>query len=190
MGRPLEGAARDLFPAVVEDRLVVVAGYSGLDRDTFPLFIHAAEHWGTELAWILYDEASRNERVAALQVTLGRRCMVIDAGRRAVLAELAGIPPEDGHQRQRPSVEHLARGFDSYLKPHPTERLIAALIASIVPADVEDGEALAARLAEILLLVDGMPPVSPRPSSTTSGRPLRIWPQGLVAPPPSSSDWT
>ena len=46
MVRPLEGQAREIFRTLVENRLVVVFGYSGQDRDLFPVLLHAGQEWG------------------------------------------------------------------------------------------------------------------------------------------------
>src|SRR5262249_52647383 len=108
MAGPLAGRAREIFETIVKNRPVVVFGYSGQDRDLFPVLLHAAQEWGAEIVWLLFDRGSRNEAVAGLQVSLGERCTVLDAARRPVLAELAQIEPLQSIGAPDMSLSNLA----------------------------------------------------------------------------------
>jgi hypothetical protein len=151
MGSPLAGRAREVFETFVKNRPVVVFGYSGQDRDLFPVLLHAGREWGSEIVWLLFDRRSRNEAVAGLQISLGERCTVIDTARRPILAELAHIEPSQSIDAPDMSLSHLALLVKDDLVSKRPEDLIAAIIPNILPAEVAGGEAIAGRLADVLL---------------------------------------
>jgi hypothetical protein len=151
MASPLAGRAREIFGNFVKNRPVVVFGYSGQDRDLFPLLLHAGREWGTEIVWLLFDRNSRNEAVAGLQVSLGERCTVLDTDRRPILAELAHIEPLQCIDAPDMSLSHLTLLVKDDLVPKRPEDLIAAILSNILPTEVAGGQAIAGRLADVLL---------------------------------------
>lgn len=146
VARPLAGPAREIFRELVTHRTVVVIGYSGWDYELLPLLAHAGTEWGAEIVWCLWDDASLNERVITLKVTLGDRCTVINGNRQALLAALAGVKPPSP-----PQSRNLRELFSQRLAAHASHELAEALISVSAPSGVMDEIGLEQQLAMHLL---------------------------------------
>ena len=114
----------DEFRRMLENRTLLVVGYSGADYDLHPLLVYAGRNWNSRIIWVLWDKGAMNENVARLQLALGDRCTIIDGHRRAVLAELAGLPPSI---REEPySPPELESRFCEIMEDHRTITLVSA----------------------------------------------------------------
>jgi hypothetical protein len=147
VARPLKGVAREAFRELVADRVVVVVGYSGWDYDLFPLLVHAGREWNTEVVWVLFDDASMNERVAKIQLALGEGCTVLNGRRRALLPLLAGGVEKPGDAVRR---DHRA-AFGRILAAAGDDALAEALVGLLTPSGVAESEGVVRRLCHELL---------------------------------------
>jgi SIR2-like protein len=145
--RPLKGSARRTFEAMTRGRTIVVIGYSGWDYDLLPHIIHMGREGGSEVIWVLFDEASVNERVCGVQLALEGRCTIVNARRQPVLALLADVPEVPSGREMEP----LRSSFSEILQGHSDDSLAAALINLLVPAGVPEAGGVLQVLCEGVL---------------------------------------
>ncbi len=121
----------DEFCRMLENRTLLVVGYSGADYDLHPLLIYAGRNWNSRIIWVLWDNEAINENIARLQLACGDRCTIIDGHRRAVLAELAGLPPSISEEPYSPP--ELDSRFCEIMKGHRTITLVSAFHQAVDP---------------------------------------------------------
>jgi len=132
---------------LLEDQLVVVTGYSGCDHDLLPILIEAGRSWNTRILWILYNEDSINVQVFKLQLALGKKLIVVNGRRRAVLPDLAGIDESD----KQSAGGHTDMFFRSVFSACSTPELIDAFIGVADPIGVPEEVGVREKLLESLL---------------------------------------
>jgi hypothetical protein len=147
--RPLVTEASRTFRQLVTGRTILVTGYSGWDYDLFPLLVEACRSCGSKVVWLLHTESSINERVAAIQLACGERCIVLDSRRAPLLTTVAGVSATHGG---RPHTD-LCRRFVSVLDPEPDAGLALALLMSLIPAGVPDESRVVQHLCRALLQI-------------------------------------
>jgi hypothetical protein len=146
--RPLKGSARQAFDSMTAGRTMVVIGYSGWDYDLLPQIVRAGREEKSDVIWVLFDDASMNERVCGVQLALEDRCTVINARRQPVLALLADIadaPRGKGIEPLRPSLANI-------LQDESDDSLAVALINLLVPAGLPESDGVLRHLCEGVLL--------------------------------------
>jgi len=149
VAKPLRGNARRSFEDLTKGRTVVVIGYSGWDYDLFPLLVHAGHHWGSDIVWVAYNEASINERVAMMQLALGDRCTILNSREKPLLPPLAGMAPRDaGHA---PGGPDLVETFTRELGGQTDDVLASALVALVTPFGTPEQTGVVARACDELL---------------------------------------
>lgn len=120
----------DEFRRMLENRTLLVVGYSGADYDLHPLLVYSGRRWNSRIIWVLWDKEAMNANVAKLQIALGDRCTIIDGRRHAVLAELAGLPPISGDTYSKPELESR---FCKIMEDHRTITLVSAFHQAVGP---------------------------------------------------------
>jgi hypothetical protein len=147
VARPLRGIARESIRELAAGQIVVVIGYSGWDYDLFPLLVHAGREWGAELVWLLFDDASLNERAASIQLAVEERCTVLNGRRRPLLPIITGGADAPGIT----VPNELRSAFCDILTSASDDALAAALIGLVTPSGVPEAAGVVGALCTVIL---------------------------------------